>query len=127
MSVFPDVEQVAQDVSSRHAEAYKFLPDDLEKVLLSSPVALVERIGGMSDGVTDRALVQVSVWGIDRPTAWRVSGLIGEEFDTLRFGGVVGTVFVDTTERATGEVQVPTDDPDERRVTATYRIDVRKQ
>lgn len=127
MSSFPDVEQLMQELCSGFAEAYKFLPDELEDMLNDSPVALVERVGGVSDGVTDRALVQVTVWGKDRPTAWHVSGLIGDAVDSLRFGGVAGGVFVDTTERATGAIQVPTDDPDERRVTATYRIDVRRQ
>ena len=108
-------------------ETYKFLPDDLETLIRSGPVCLVERVGGVSDGVTDRAIVQVSVWADTRPNAWAAAKRIGALMDSYTFGGPVGNVFIDQITRDVGEQQIFTDDPDERRVTASYRLDARKQ
>lgn len=128
MMLFPDVEQVAQDICQRVCEAYKFLPDELETMLADGPVCLVERVGGGADDVTDRALVQVSVWASNRVDAWAASAQIGAEMDTYQWGGTtIRGVWVDQITRDTGDQQIFTDDPDERRVTATYRIDTRRQ
>lgn len=124
---FPDVETIAQALIAPYADAYKWLPDDLDKVLEAGPVAIVERVGGSMDGVTDRAEVQVSVWAATRNAAWEAIRNIAEEFNRLRFGGRVAGVFVDTTEQISGGIQIASNDPDERRVNAIFRLDVRAQ
>lgn len=127
MRFFPDIEQVAQDICQRVCESYKFLPDDLETLIKDSPVCLVERVGGVSDGVTDRAVVLVSVWAKTRREAWRMASAISNLMDDFTYGGEVNGVWVDQITRDVGEQQVFTGDPDERRVTASFRIDCRKQ
>lgn len=128
MLSFPDMEQVAQDICERVCPTFKFLPDDLEQMITQGPVCLVERVGGSpADGVTDRATVQVSVWAATRPRAWATATAISNMMDTFTWGGMVGAVWVDQIVRDTGEQQVFTGDPDERRVVMSFRIDARKQ
>lgn len=125
---FPDVEQVAEDLANLHGYGCKYLPQDFdERLAAGQAIILVARIGGRDDGVTDRALVQFAVWGKDRPTAWGTSQAIQTALHDLRYGGLVGDVFVDTTSTAAGKVQVPDLDPDDRRVVAVYEIATRRQ
>lgn len=125
---FPDTEQVAEDICAPFGYACKFLPEDFDTRLeAGEAVILVARVGGTDDGVTDRALIQVAVYGIDRPTAWDTSRAIQTSIMALQYGGQVGDVYVDTTATAAGRIQVPDVDPDDRRVITIYRIDTRRQ
>ena len=125
---FPDLEQVAEDLAAPYGYACKFLPEDFDARLESGQaVILVARVGGKDDGVTDRALIQVAVYGKDRPTAWDTSRAIQTSILALQWGGQVGDVFVDSTSTAAGRIQVPDVDPDDRRVITIYQVDARRQ
>lgn len=125
---FPDVEQVGEDLANLHGYGCKYLPAEFDQLLESGQaVILVARVGGTDDGVTDRALVQFAVYGIDRPTAWNTSQALQTSVRSLQWGGQVGAVYVDSTATAAGRVQVPDVDPDDRRVITVYQIDTRRQ
>lgn len=125
---FPDVEQIMEDLGNLHGFGCKYLPEDFDQRLAAGQaVILVARIGGTDDGVTDKALVQVAVYGKDRPTAWGASQGLQNSLHDLRYGGQVGDAYVDTTATAAGKVQIPDVDPDDRRVIAVYQIDTRRQ
>ena len=125
---FPDLEQVAEDLCAPYGYACKFLPEDFDQRLeAGQAVILVARVGGKDDGVTDRALIQVAVYGGDRATAWDTSRAIQTSILALQWGGQVGDVFVDSTSTAAGRIQVPDVDPDDRRVITIYQVDARRQ
>lgn len=125
---FPDTEQVAEDLAAPFGYACKYLPEDFdERIRNGQAVILVARVGGKDDGVTDRALIQVSVYGVDRATAWDTSRAIQTSVLALQWGGQVGAVFVDTASTAAGRIQIPDVDPDDRRVITIYELAVRRQ
>lgn len=125
---FPDLEQAMEDVAAPFGYACKYLPEDFDARLeAGQAVILVARVGGTDDGVTDRALIQVAVYGVDRATAWDTSRAIQTSVQALQWGGQVGDVYVDTTSTATGRVQIPDVDPDDRRVIAVYQVSARRQ
>lgn len=125
---FPDLEQVAEDLAAPYGYACKFLPEDFDaRISSGEAVILVARVGGTDDGVTDRALIQVAVYGVDRPTAWDTSRAIQTSVQALQWGGQVGDVFVDSTSTAAGRIQVPDVDPDDRRVITIYQLEARRQ
>lgn len=119
---YPDAEQVAENLLADLGYACKWLPDDLEANL---PVLLVTRIGGTDDGVTDRAEVQVDVWHVDRPQAWALASKVRDRINALASGGDVAGVWVDHARALVAGQQIPTENPDDRRVVQTVRIDMR--
>lgn len=125
---FPDLEQVVEDVAAPYGYACKFTPEDFDQRLdAGEAVILVARVGGTDDGITDKALIQVAVWGGTRPIAWGVAQNVAGAIRALQYGGQVGSVFIDTTSTAVGRIQVPDQEPDDRRVIAVYQFDARRQ
>lgn len=136
---YPDAEVLVCDMLTEHlpqqhgAVVVTFLPDDADaRIDAGGVVILVERIGGTDDGVTDRAEVQVSTWASTRPVAWKTSRAVSSIITSYRAGGPVHTpqgpaLFVDTTAVTDTATQISTQDPQERRVVGTFRVDTRRQ
>lgn len=126
--VYPDAEQVLEDLTADIGYSCKYLPADFDQRLDSGEaVILISRVGGNDDGVTDRAWVQTAVWGRDRPTARKAADKVAAAVASLVYGGQVGSVWVDTTATRQGQVQVPDLDPDDRRILAVYQVETRRQ
>ena len=126
--VFPDAEQILEDLTEPYGYSCKYLPADFDaRIEKGEAVILISRVGGNDDGVTDRAWVQVAVWGKDRPTARQAADKVSSAVAALTWGGQVGNVWVDTTSSRQGQIQVPDVDPDDRRILAVYQIETRRQ
>lgn len=125
---YPDAEDLVCQLLDDVGHTVTFLPDNAEQLIDNgTPVILVERIGGTDDGVTDRAELLVTVWGRTRPDAWRAGREVRRIIDTYSRGGVVAGMFIDATRTTESATQLAIDDPDERRVVASYRVDSRRQ
>ncbi len=120
---FPDAEQVAQELFGDLGYACKWLPDDFDGSL---PIIAIARVGGTDDGVTDYAELQVDSWAVDRPGAWALASQVRDRVDSLVYGGDVGSVFVDHAETMIAGQMIPTESPDDRRVTQRIRMDMRR-
>lgn len=87
------------------------------------PFALVQRIGGADDGVTDYPVIAVTVFGSSRASAWAVAESCRQHI--LASPGGPG-VLIDSAETVTPSQQVPDPNTNLRVVTATYRLGLRR-
>lgn len=123
--MFPDVELVLLTLLDDLGYTCTFLPDEKEWRDMPS-VIVVNRVGGGSDGITDRPLVQVGVYAKDsRTRAWSVAGQVRERL--LRSGGQsVDGVLIDSVREAQGVQQFPDLNPDNKFVAATFQLSFRR-
>ncbi|WP_405159839.1 hypothetical protein OG203_25685 [Nocardia sp. NBC_01499] len=89
------------------------------------PFIQVNRVGGTDDGITDRPVVQVAVFGATRAQAWALAEEVRHAVRAAA-GSMVGGVLVDDTRTALGHQQIPEIDPDDRRVISTYQLSFRE-
>ncbi|MFC8182403.1 hypothetical protein ACFULT_26325 [Rhodococcus sp. NPDC057297] len=131
MVSFPDVELVLLSLLDEFGYTCTFLPDDKDpvsglpmwKTLL--PVIAVNRVGGGTDGITDRPLVQVGVFADTRQQAWSVSGQCRNKI--LASGGTrVDGVLVDSARESQGVQQFPDLNPDNKFVASTFQLSFRR-
>lgn len=121
---YPDAEDVVTGLLSEFGYACTFLPDKSEweeRV----PIIAVNRVGGGSDGITDRPLIQVGVLADTRTKAWAVAGECRDKI--LAAGNTrVGSVLIDATRESQGVQQFPDLNPDNRFVASTYQFEFRR-
>ncbi|MGK9270495.1 DUF3168 domain-containing protein [Williamsia muralis] len=125
MADYPDAEQVAQNLFTTLGYACKWLPDP-DQFDSKLPIIAVARVGGTDDGVTDRAELQIDTWAKDRPGAWALASQVRERINALVYGGDVDGVWIDHAEVLVAGQLIPTEMPDDRRVTQRVRIDMRR-
>lgn len=89
-------------------------------------VIVINRVGGGSDGITDRPLLQVGVYAKDsRTRAWSVAGRVRERL--LKAGGrTVDGALIDSVREAQGVQQLPDLNPDNKFVAATFQLSFRR-
>lgn len=123
--MFPDVELVLLTLLDDLGYTCTFLPDEAEWKAMPS-VIVANRVGGGSDGITDRPLVQVGVYAKEsRTRAWAVAQQVRERM--LRAGGTaVDGVLIDSVREAQGVQQLPDLNPDNKFVAATFQLSFRR-
>jgi len=123
--VFPDAELVVLSLLDDLGYTCTFLPDEAEWKSMPS-VIVVNRVGGGSDGITDRPLLQVGVYAKEsRTRAWAVATSVRERM--LRSGGkAVAGVLIDSVREAQGVQQLPDLNPDNKFVAATFQMSFRR-
>lgn len=123
--MFPDAEIVLLTLLDDLGYTCTFLPDDTEWRDMPS-VIVVNRVGGGSDGITDRPLLQVGVYAKDsRTQAWSVAGQVRDRL--LRAGGrTVDGVLIDSVREAQGVQQFPDLNPDNKFVASTFQLSFRR-
>lgn len=129
-AAFSDVEEVVMALLERApalGDAVQTLPPDMD----GRVVIRVLRVGGRDDGITDRALVDVSVFAPTYTQARTVAEQVRQRM--LAAGGTkVPTasrpagVLIDRCGTASGPTEIPYDNPDLRRKPATYQVDLRR-
>lgn len=97
------------------------LPNDLKTRV---PFALVTRVGGSDDYITDTALVDVDVFGTTRVQALEAARAVHNAMMHLRHSSVNG-VLIDLVETETGPSWVNWADENVQRYVMSYRIDSR--
>lgn len=121
---YPDAEDVVTTLLSDLGYACTFLPgkDEWDDLV---PIIAVNRVGGGSDGITDRPLLQIGVLAATRTAAWEVAGKCRDRI--LASGNSrVGGVLIDATRESQGVQQFPDLNPDNRFVASTYQFDFRR-
>ncbi|WP_052068579.1 phage tail termination protein [Rhodococcoides fascians] len=123
--MFPDAEAVLVTLLDDLGYTCTFLPDEKEWRDMDA-VIVVNRVGGGSDGITDRPLLQVGVYAKDsRTRAWSVAGQVRERL--LNAGGTaVDGALIDSVREAQGVQQFPDLNPDNKFVAATFQLSFRR-
>lgn len=117
---FPDAEGVMLALLAPVASTVVVSP-----VAMDEPLIQVRRTGGSDDGVTDHARIEVECVAFDRHNAWRLAECVRQR--VLAAGATVQDgALIDRTTVETAPQQVPEDNPDIRRVVATYRLAMRR-
>jgi hypothetical protein len=123
---FPDCENVMCDLAELivgQGKAYNELPEDIGPLL---PIAWCVKIGGNTDGVTDRPILQVSIFAEKRSEALRLSNLVRETVLDIR-GKKINGVLVDTAEEINGIKLQRGPAPQQPMIAATYKLSFRRQ
>ena len=124
LGVWPDAEDVVMALLDRLAATAVDTPADLDDRV---PLIQVRRIGGVDDGISDRPLIEITVYG----ATYRQARHMAEQCRqiVLAAGNTQvhtpehpGGVLIDKAETAAPPQQVSYDNPDIRRKTATYRF-----
>lgn len=123
--MFPDAELVLLTLLSDLGYTCTFLPDEKDWAELA-PIIAVNRVGGGSDGITDRPLLQVGVYAKEsRTQAWAVAGRVRERL--LAAGGrAVDGALIDSVREAQGVQQLPDLNSDNKFVAATFQLSFRR-
>lgn len=121
---FPDAELVVMDLLEgiTGTPCVTVTPDNLEEVV---PVIQVNRTGGSDDGITDFPRVTVTVFDAKRTPAWDLA----EACRQALYGSVrtkVAGATIDNVRTDTDPQQIPDSNPNVRKVTATYRLAMRR-
>lgn len=129
LGVFPDAEEVVMALL-RQAPALgktvQTLPEQITEVTIR-----VLRVGGGDDGITDRALMDVSVFAATYQQARTVAEQVRQRMlaaggTKVATGTYPGGVLIDRCVTATGPQEIPYDNPDLRRKPATYQVELRR-
>lgn len=130
LAAFPDVEEVVLaliELTPALGNAVQTTPAEMADTV----VIRVLRVGGGDDGITDRALVDVTVFAPKYAQAREVAEQVRQRM--LAAGGkkVPTTsrpsgVLIDRCVTATGPQEIPYDNPELRRKPATYRVELRR-
>ncbi|MGH3439975.1 MAG: hypothetical protein ACRDRN_26470 [Sciscionella sp.] len=90
----------------------------------SLPFALITRIGGGDDYITDSPQVDIDIFNTTRATALATARIVHAQMMELRHTAVNG-VLVDHVETITGPMWVNYQDETLQRYVASYRVDSR--
>jgi len=127
---YPDAELVMMAIVENVSDnVTTVIPEDAPDDLI-----VVSRVGGVPDqwDVTDYPMLRVSCWGATRPEAWERQQecqrwILAHRHHNVDVPDLGGEVFIDEAAIADGNAQVPELDPDDRRVDASYVLDLRRQ
>ena len=132
LAAFPDVEQALMDLLADlvvdREDVGIIIPIDLQKRVLSDsprPVIRVRCIGGSDDRFFDNPRVDVEVFAASRAVAMPLAEAIRQRLISKPRLTAFGVI-----DRADTEVrpqEIPYDDPDIRRISATYRLSTRRR
>lgn len=123
---FPDSENVICDLAEQvlgWGKAFNELPEDISTLL---PCAWCFKVGGSTDGITDRPILQVNIIAKTRTEALALSNQIRELVLDIR-GRKVGGVLVDTAEEQNGIRLAAAPMPKQPMVQSTYMLHFRRQ
>lgn len=124
-TLFPDAELVMLDLLAPLAATVTATDQDIV-----GSMALVQRVGGADDGVTDRPVLLVTCFHTDRHVAWRlardVQQLVLAAGGTAVNGEFVTDVLIDSTRTVTPPDQLPDRNQDLRPVAAQYQLGLRR-
>lgn len=124
MVSYPDAEAVVLSMLDEFGYTCTFLPDKKEWEELA-PIIAVNRVGGGSDGITDRPMIQVGVFANTRSEAWLVAGKCRDKI--LASGATrVDGVLVDSARESQGVQQFPDLNPDNKFVASTFQLSFRR-
>jgi hypothetical protein len=118
MPALPDAELVGLTILEHLAPTVTVLPPGFDP-----PIIAVQRVGGPLDldTYTDRATLQFTFYGVNRPKAWDLAAA-GQRALLDAAGTEVAGVLIEYVDIPGGGVQTPDLDPDDRRVIATVEI-----
>jgi hypothetical protein len=117
---FPDAERVAVELLHPLAPAMVVTPRQI-----TEPIIQVRRVGGTDDGVTDFARIEVGCIAFTRHEAWHLAEAVRQRILNAR-ATVHGGALIDRTAVEIAPQQIPDENPDIRRVVATYRLSMRR-
>lgn len=117
---WPDVEDVMIAMLSSVATTVTVLPPDM-----TQPVIQVNRVGGPADLITDTPTVVVGCYAPDRATAMANAKACQQIVLASRRKRFADGV-VDTASVVAGIQTIPYEDPNVKRVIATYRLAFRR-
>lgn len=124
---FADAEDVVCTMLEQVAPAVTRAPDPLPEVII-----LVQRVGGPNDDHTDWPVIEVSVLAsmtATQTTPREVAWTLGEQCRQILLAAtrtVWAGALIDSVETVTPVTQHPDDNPDVRRVVATYELEMRR-
>jgi hypothetical protein len=125
---FPDANAVMTALLSPLAPVVLYLPNDF-----AVPIITVKRIGGQSDpnDVTDFPIVLVNYYGDSYDTAQALAsaGQVAILMSPLTAVTLVdgSRVLIDSAGIYVGEQELPVEYADDRRITSTYQLGLRRQ
>jgi hypothetical protein len=130
LAPFSDVEHMLMDaladLVTDPADVGTVIPADLQNRLAAGrKVIRVRRIGGSDDRISDYPRVDVETFGATRADAWPLAESIRQRLISGPQRTAHGLIDRATTE--VGPQEIPYDDPDVRRVLATYRLSTRRR
>lgn len=121
LAAFPDVEDAFCDLLADLGTTGTVTPKDLQAHL---PFIRCRRFGGSDDRFTDTARVDVDVLAATRAEAVQVAEAVRQRL--ISHPARVGTVVLDRITTTTAPREVPWEDPNVRRLTATYTVLARR-
>ncbi|GAA2812793.1 hypothetical protein [Saccharopolyspora taberi] len=117
---FPDAERVVMALLGDLATVVVVTPREIIE-----PLIQVHRAGGSDNGVTDVARLETECIALSRHDAWRLAEAVRQRI--LNSGATVhGGALIDRTAVEIAPQQIPDENPDIRRVVATYRLSMRR-
>jgi hypothetical protein len=130
LAAFPDAEHVVMDALADlvddPADVVTVIPSDLQdRITAGRHVIRVRVIGGSDDRINDHPRVDVETFAGTRAVAWPLAETIRQRFISGPQRTAHGIIDRATTE--VGPQEITYDDPDVRRVIATYRLSTRRR
>lgn len=129
-AAFIDIEYALMDLFADlvadPADVVTVIPDDLQSRLAADRhVIRVRCIGGSDDRISDHPRVDVEVFGATRAVAKPLAETIRQRLISGGHRTAHGVIDRATTE--VGPQEIPYEDPDVRRWSATYRLSTRRR
>lgn len=130
LAAFPDVEEVVMALIEQApslGDAVQTTPADMA----GKTVIRVLRVGGGDDGITDRALMDITVFAPSYALAREVAEKVRQRMLAAGNTRVITAshpsgVLIDRCGTATGPQEIPYENPELRRKPATYRVELRR-
>lgn len=123
---FADVEDVVMELLEPVAPTVTIPPPNFVP-----PLIQVSRVGGADDGLTDRPLVFVACFGRTYALARSMAEncrqrILAAACTAVALPGYPHGVLIDRAETVAPPAELPADNPEMRRKTATYRLELRR-
>lgn len=130
LAPFVDVEKALMDLFADlvtdPADVVTVIPDDLQTRLAADrPVIRVRVVGGSDDRISDHPRVDVETFGPTRAVSKPLAETIRQRL--LAGGHRTAHGVIDRATTEVGPQEIPYDDPDVRRWSATYRLSTRRR
>jgi len=130
LAPFVDIEHALMDLFSDLVtdddDVTTVIPADLQARLAADRLVVrVRVIGGSDDRISDHPRVDVETFGLTRATARPLAETIRQRMLSGGHRTAYGVIDRATTE--VGPQEIPYDDPDVRRWSATYRLTARRR